>query len=425
MTYTHFYNARRLEQSSSETEFWVRNGRFVEPPADTGAVESINLGGELVLPGLVETHIHLDKSCIMERCRLRQGTLAEAIEQTAAAKRDFSEEDIYRRAQSVIEKAIVQGTSHMRTHVELDPVIGLKGLRAIQRLQRDYAWAVSLELCVFPQEGMLNNPGTEGLLITALKSGAEVLGGCPYTDSEPELQIRRLFEIAVEHDRDLDFHLDFNLDPDSSLLPLVIAQTLEYGWQRRVTVGHVTSLSAMPLKQLEQTANHLAEAGVSVTALPSTDLFLNGRNSEFNIPRGVAPLQRLEERGVCCSLSTNNLGNPFTPFGDASLIRQANLYANIAQLGTGEGLIKCLNWVSRNSAQLLRLEGYGLEVGCWADFITVPACGADQVISELIAPSCGYKRGRKVFQRSSAELLAPLVESGERSSGVLVVENRS
>lgn len=406
MSIIHFYNFRRLEQPSLVTECWVHEGRFVERP-ENPTEASIDLGGELMLPGLVETHIHLDKACIMNRCRLVEGTLAEAISQTSAAKRDFNEEDIYRRGQSVIEKAIVQGTTHMRTHIELDPVIGLKGFRAIQRLQQDYAWALSLQLCVFPQEGMLNNPGTEALLLEALTSGAEVLGGCPYTDSEPEMQVRRLFEIAVNQDRDLDFHLDFNLEPDTSLLPLVIEQTLKYGWQNRVTVGHVTLLSAMPLADLDKTAGELARAGVAVTALPSTDLFLNGRNHKFNIPRGVAPIHRLDQAGVRCSLSTNNLGNPFTPFGDASLIRQANLFANIAQLGTQDALIQCLKWVSSESARLLRLPDYGLEIGCWADFITLAATGGDQVVGELIAPSRGYKRGEQVFQRSAATLLTP------------------
>src|SRR5436305_7542752 len=173
----------------------VRNGRIAQigpqlaiAPSDT---REIALNGRLVLPGFVETHIHLDKSCISERCACRTGTLREAIESVAKAKRDFTEDDIYARARRTLEKAIVQGTMHMRCHVEVDPRIGLKGFRAITALKRDYAWAVDLELCVFPQEGLNNDPGTDELLVQACEAGADLIGGCPYTDSDPALQLAR------------------------------------------------------------------------------------------------------------------------------------------------------------------------------------------------------------------------------------------
>ena len=68
-------------------------------------------------------------------------------------KRDFTVEDVYARGASVIERAIVHGTTRMRTHVEIDPRIGLRGFEAIKALKRDYAWALDLSICVFPQEG--------------------------------------------------------------------------------------------------------------------------------------------------------------------------------------------------------------------------------------------------------------------------------
>jgi len=138
-----------------------------------------DVGGRLVTAGFVETHIHLDKSCILDRCHSENGTLQEAIAQVAAAKRAFSEEDVYERGRRTLEKAIIQGTTRMRTHVEVDPRIGLRSFAAIQRLQRDYAWAIDLDICVFPQEGLLNDPGTEDLLIAACEAGAELIGGCP------------------------------------------------------------------------------------------------------------------------------------------------------------------------------------------------------------------------------------------------------
>ena len=398
-------NARLGADARALQTLYVEDGRFASAPG--AGAETLDLQGKLLLPGLVETHIHLDKACIMQRCQLSEGTLAEAIAQTRAAKADFSEADVYERGAQVLDKAIAQGTTHMRTHVEIDPQIGLTGFNAVRRLQADYAWAISLEICVFPQEGLLNNPGTEALLCEALALGAEVLGGCPYTDAEPSAQIRRLFELAVEFDRDLDLHLDFDLNPEGMTIGEVIRCTRQHGWGGRVTIGHVTKLSALPRDTLLAVAESLAEAGVQVTCLPSTDLFLTGREHFHNRPRGLAPLQHLHACGVTCSLSTNNIGNPFTPYGDASLVRQANLFANVSQLATEAELLRCLSWVSSESARLLRLPDYGLTPGCRADFIVFDAPSPAAVVAEISPPLMGYKAGRKTFERAQPRLLRP------------------
>lgn len=398
-------NARLGADARALQTLYVEDGRFASAPG--AGAETLDLQGKLLLPGLVETHIHLDKACIMQRCQLSEGTLAEAIAQTRAAKADFSEADVYERGAQVLDKAIAQGTTHMRTHVEIDPQIGLTGFNAVRRLQADYAWAISLEICVFPQEGLLNNPGTEALLCEALALGAEVLGGCPYTDAEPSAQIRRLFELAVEFDRDLDLHLDFDLNPEGMTIGEVIRCTRQHGWGGRVTIGHVTKLSALPRDTLLAVAESLAETGVQVTCLPSTDLFLTGREHFHNRPRGLAPLQHLHACGVTCSLSTNNIGNPFTPYGDASLVRQANLFANVSQLATEVELLRCLSWVSSESARLLRLPDYGLTPGCRADFIVFDAPSPAAVVAEISPPLMGYKAGRKTFERAQPRLLRP------------------
>lgn len=398
----------RLGSDHRVSEFYVENGYFVDGFSPNASHwQTLDLHGQLMMPGLIETHIHLDKACIMQRCHLQEGTLAEAVAQTRAAKAEFTEDDVYQRGAQVLDKAIVQGTTHMRTHVELDPQIGLTGFNAIRRLQADYAWAISLEICVFPQEGLLNNPGAEALLCQALESGATVLGGCPYMDSDPHGQIQRLFELAVRYDCDLDLHLDFDLNTEGMTVMEVARCTQLHGWGGRVTIGHATKLSTLPREPLTVLALHLAKAGVQVTCLPSTDLFLLGREAFHNKPRGLAPLAHLHACGVTCSVSTNNIGNPFTPYGDASLIRQANLFANVSQMGTVAELLQCLAWVSSESAVMLRLKDYGLRPGCRADFIVFDAPSPAAVIAEISAPLMGFKGGRQTFSRPVATLIKP------------------
>jgi cytosine/creatinine deaminase len=388
----------------------VRGGRVAAIGArlETGDdAREMMLDGRLAIAGFVESHIHLDKSCISDRCTCRTGTLQEAIESVSAAKLEFTVEDIYARGRRTLEKAVLQGTTHIRTHVEVDPRIGLKGFHAISQLKRDYAWAVDLEICVFPQEGLLNDPGCEALLVEACENGADLIGGCPYTDSNPHGQIERIFELAGRYDLDIDFHLDFDLDASWMDLNEVCRQTESRGWGGRVAIGHVTKLSALEPAALETAGKTLADAGVAVTVLPATDLFLMGRGADHSVPRGVAPVHRLLDRGVCCSLATNNVLNPFTPFGDCSLLRMANLYANIAQLGRPGELRACLQMVTALPAKLMNIGEYGIEVGNPADIVVLDCLDRVSAVAELAPPLFGMKRGRMSFTRPVATLSRP------------------
>ena len=125
------------------------------------------------------------------------------------------------------------------------------------------------------------------------------------------------------------------------------------------------------MKSSTSISRRLADAGVAVTVLPSTDLFLMGRGHEHSIPRGVAPAHRLVAHGVTCSLATNNVLNPFTPFGDCSLIRMANLYANVARLGRPNDITQCLDMITTLPAKLMNLTDYGIEVGNPADVVVL------------------------------------------------------
>ncbi len=374
---------------------------------DLSAGHMIDAGGRLVIPGFVETHIHLDKSCVIDRCAIDEGTLAEAIRETARVKRDFTVVDIAARARRTFEKAILAGTMHMRTHVEVDPRIGLKGFEAVRAVANEYAFAIDVEICVFPQEGLLNDPGTEDLLIEACKAGAHVVGGCPYADTNPHDQIERIFTIAQQFDRDIDFHLDFDLDPTWTHLAEVCRQTKRFGMQRRVAIGHVTKLSAMPLPQFDAAARLLAEAGVAVTVLPATDLFLMGRGHEHNVPRGVTRADLLAKHGVTCSIATNNVLNAFTPYGDCSLCRMANMFANVAQLGRPSDLVRCMEMVTTEAAKLMNLRGYGIAVGHAADIVILDATSSAAAIAEVAQPLFGLKRGRRSFSRPAGEILRP------------------
>jgi cytosine deaminase len=401
-------NARVPERGPTPFDVGIRAGRIaaIEPHLD-GAARALDLEGRLLAPGLIETHIHLDKACILDRCRAETGDLEEAIAEVAAAKTHFQPDDVAARASRVIEKCILNGTTHMRTHLEVDPGTGMRGFDGVFPLIERYRWAIDIEICVFPQEGLLNNPGTDELMVAALKRGARVVGAAPYTDANPHGQIDRVFAMAREFDVDIDMHLDFGDSAEELDVDYVCRLTDRFKWGGRVTVGHATKLSVAAPERLATVAKRMADAGVALTVLPSTDLFLMHRKDQPSARRGVTAAHRLLKHGVNCSLSTNNVLNPFTPFGDCSLIRMANLYANICQIGARADIRECFEMITRRSAKILRLKQHDVAIGAPADLVVLDAEAPEAAVGELAAPLYGFKRGRMTFRRPLAELLRP------------------
>ncbi|MFK0166111.1 amidohydrolase family protein [Rhizobium sp. NPDC090279] len=388
----------RIEEDGRLVDIAVRGDRIaaIEPRIRCDAISDADGQGSFAFGGFVDTHIHLDKACILDRCAICEGTLAEAVHQTAKAKAGFDEDDVYGRAARVVEQAVSHGTTRMRSFVEIDPRAGFRSFEAIKRIRNDYAFAIDIEICAFAQEGLTNEPETYDMLDAALSDGADLVGGCPYTDPSPGRHVDMIFALAAKHNVSVDFHLDFSLDPDRADLPKVIDATLRHGWQGRVSIGHVTNLSAMPQARILAIADSLAKAGIALSVLPATDLFLMGREHDRLVPRGVAPAHLLAKRGVVTSIATNNLLNPFTPYGDASLIRMANLYANVAQLGRDDEMALIFGMVSEMAANQLNNK-IGLQPGGEATIVLLDSPGPRAAVREIARVIAGWKRGRKSF----------------------------
>lgn len=386
----------------------VAEGRIVAIAPDLKAEgESYDAGGRLACAGLIETHIHLDKSRLIDRVAPPAGRRVNPVAALAPLKADFTLEDIYRRAERTLQECLLNGAMRMRTQVEVDPAIGLRGFEAIRKLAADYAWAIDLEICVFPQEGLTNRPGTEDLLVEALKQGVAAIGGAPRYDSDPSAQMRRIFELAREFDRDIDIHLDVGDTPEPLHLREVCDLTEEFGREGRVVAGHMAKFSLLPPAEVALWARRLADLGIAVTVLPATDLYLMGRDRDHDVRRGVADANFLVEHGVTCALSSNNILNPATPYGDCALIRLANMYANLLQLAGAPQLRECFAMLTERSAALLKLPDYGLAIGNPADIAVIDAATPEQAIAEIRPPLAVFKRGRRTVIRHPPELVRP------------------
>jgi cytosine deaminase len=377
-------------------------------PKLTVDVPSYDAQGCLCCAGLCETHIHLDKSRIIDRCAPEPSrSNPNHMQRVQAVKPTFTVEDIYNRAKATLENCIKQGTTRIRTHAEIDLPVGTKCIEALTMLQKEYSWAVDLEICAFAQEGLTTEPEADKALVKSLEGGAKVIGGAPNYDADHAGQISRVFELARRYDIDIDMHIDSGHDPASMDLHLVAELTTKYKLGGRVAMGHVTKVSGLPADKQKDIAKKLADAGVAVTALPATDLFVLARHVEYNVPRCVTDLNLFAEQGCNCSISSNNILNPFTPFGDGSLIRMANLHANTLQVGEPERLAELFAMISERSARLLNLKDYGIRVGSQAEVVVIDAQSSAEAVATCAPVLAVFKRGRQTVSRQRAELLPP------------------
>lgn len=401
-------NARLVTAPETTVDIGVAGEKIAAIGAGlTADAEIFDAAGRLVCAGLVETHIHLDKSRIIDRCPLPEGRRVNPVTTVAPLKSAMSVEDIYARAETTLRECLVNGATRMRTQVEIDPAMGQRGFEAINALAAAYKWAIDIEACVFPQDGLTNYPGTEELLVEALKAGAPVLGAAPRYDSDPTAQIDRIFALAREYGVPLDLHLDVGDSTEHMDVRRVLELTEHYKLGGRVVVGHMAKLSLMPPAESAAMARRLADAGIAVTVLPATDLYLMGRDRDHDVRRGVADVNHLHAHGVTCSLSSNNILNPATPYGDGSLIRIANLHANILQVVGAAKLRELFLMLSEQSARLLNLKDYGLVVGNPADIVVIDATTPEQAVAEIRPPLAVWKRGRRTVTRQRPQLHTP------------------
>jgi cytosine deaminase len=403
----------RLPGLAGLDDLAIAGGRIVAPDgAPASARETIDVEGRLVTPGLVEAHIHLDKALLDERITGSAETAADAIRLTGQAKRGFTVGDIGARARRVLDLAVAAGTTTMRAHVEVDPIVGLNGLDAMLHLKREYAPAIDLQLCAFAQEGILQAPGTEALLRRALVMGADLVGGCPYNDTDAVRHIEIVFALAREFGVDADFHVDFTDEPEHLHVREIARQTIRAGWQRRVAVGHLTELAALAPADQSALITVLAAAGIGVICLPLTDLYLMGRRDERNVRRGLTPIRRLLEAGIPVALASNNIRNPFTPIGTADPAHLTFVGAVAAHMGTPELMRALVAAITTHPARILNLRDYGCAAGCRADLVVWECEHLEDIVRALPSRRLVVKAGRVTVEHERR-----LVERWRRAEG--------
>lgn len=380
----------------------VRDGRFVPSLPNMAAQNTLDAGGRLAVPGFIEPHIHLDKVMINRDVRTNvSGTLTEAIEIIWEKKRRYTVEDIVARAGAVIESALANGVTRLRTHVDVDTIGGLTPLEGVLAARDKYRHVIDIQIVAFPQEGILRDRGTEALMRTAMEKGADVVGGMPFNEETPADSARHIaiaFELAKAFDADIDMHVDETDDPNARTLEMLADQTIANGYERRVTAGHTCALAAYPADYAAKVIEKVRRAGIHMITNPATNLMLQGRLDAEPKRRGITRVGELLAAGLNVSFGQDCIRDTFYPFGRDDPLEVALITAHAAHLSQPPQIEQLFAMPTTNAARVLRLADYGLKPGCLADLAILDAADAAEAIRLQAPRRWVIKRGRVVAE---------------------------
>ena len=379
----------RVRGSSAPVDVGIdTDGRIADVTPHDGIREGkhvVDATGCLVLPGLVEAHCHLDKTLFgrswvphsagdaladrISNDRNRRGELGlpnrESMETLVSAMSGF-------------------GTTTLRTHTDVDPDVGLKGVHAVQELAADLADRVTIQQVAFPQHGLLDLPGTAELLTSAMESGASVVGGLdPASEGDAVRYLDVIFGIAERFGAMVDLHLHTHGSVGVEELDLVIERTIALGMAGRVVVSHVYAFGDIDESAARHLADRMAEAGVGViTAAP------------YDFP--VPPLRLLHDAGVVIGCGHDGIRDLWGPYGTGDLLDRARHVAYRSMFRRDEDILLVLDAATVSGDRLLGGEGSAVVPGAMADLVVVPvAADAEAVIAAPLGRTV-VKAGRVV-----------------------------
>ena len=348
---------------------------------------TLDLGGALVLPPLIDGHIHLDKTLLGLPWVPNQAAgnrVADRIEaeRKVRATRTVPEAET---GANLVRQVVASGTLHMRSHVDIDNQLGLKNLHEILKVRERFRDLVTIQMVAFPQSGILRSPGTAALLDAAIAEGADLVGGLDPVGIDGDLDghLDAIFSIAERRGVGIDIHLHDSGESGIHQLAAIAHRTEVAGLNGRVAVSHAFALGSVPTDLAERTADLLAEAGVAIMS--------HGPGGAV-----IPPLKLLRDHGVEVFGGSDNIRDAWSPFGNGDMLERAMMIGYRANFRHDEELALAFDMVTAAAARVLGIVPYGIEPGGPADFVIVEAGSLAEAVAARPKRKLVIKAGRIV-----------------------------
>jgi cytosine/creatinine deaminase len=403
MHYDLIIRRARLHRRDELVDIAVANGQFarIAPNLTEGdAAREIDADGRLLSPPFIDSHVHLDAVLTVGNPRYNtSGTLLEGIQIWSEFKPQLSVADVKKRALTAIGWEVAQGTLYIRSHVDVcDPQ--LTALRALLEVREEVRDICDLQLVAFPQDGILSFPNGRELMREAIELGCDLVGGIPHhewTNAMGIEDVHYAFALAKEFNRDIDCHCDETDDPHSRFTEVMAADTLNQGWQGRVTASHCTAMHGYNDAYAFKLIRLLARAQVNVVANPFDNVTLQGRFDTYPRRRGITRVKELLAGGVNVSLGHDSIMDPWFPLGRGDMLAAAQLALFLCHMSGYDEIQDVLDLITMNAARTLRIQDhYGIAEGKPANFLILDASNAFEALRLLPPRLHVFKAGREI-----------------------------
>jgi cytosine deaminase len=385
----------RLKDGEALVDLAIQAGHIaaIGPNLLGQAANEWDLRGKVVLPGLIDAHTHLGKT--YTTTENQSGTLLEAIDIWRQFKRTRTPTELQVTARRAIMNAVANGVTAIRSHVDIEVESDLAVLEALLDLREQVREIIDLQFVTLGGAG--GSPERQAVTAQAMTMGADLVGGAPSLTADPQAAIDATFVLAERCGKPIDLHIDETEDPQMLCLEYLAEQTIAHGMVGQVTAGHCCSLAFVDPDTASRVLDKVAQAGINIITLPSCNLVLMGRGMQPT-PRGITPVKAIVKRGINISAASDNVHDPFNPFGSYDLLQIANLNAHVAQL-TGEAeLYDSLVMVTTYPAQTLGLTGQGLVEGAPADLVVVDTNRVLDAVLSSPPRLATFKAGRLIVR---------------------------
>ncbi|MEM7535199.1 MAG: amidohydrolase family protein, partial [Chloroflexota bacterium] len=343
-------------------------------------------------------HTHLDKT--FATLENNSGTLDEAIAVWRRVREERHSDEITHAATKAIKLAIANGVTAMRSHIDIGRTDQRTAVEVLLGLREQFRNQIDLQFVALGTSS--DEPALLDGMKTALAMGVDLVGGCPALRPDPQAEIDAVFALAAETGKPIDLHIDETENPNMLTLDYLAEQTIAHGMQGQVTAGHCCSLAFADDETARRIIDKVAAAQLNIVTLPSCNLVLMGRNMQ-PVPRGTTRVKQLLAAGVNVCAASDNVHDPFNPFGSYDLLQIANLNAHVAHMTGIAELQESRSMVTQRAAICMNLKNHGVGVGNIADLVVLNTCNYEDAILAPPARLMTFKNGNLLVETTIQE----------------------